>query len=268
MELIFFTKFLKSLNPQQIGEAAKRIGVDGVDLAVRDGYAVNPSNVSTALAPAMRTWRSQGVTVPMVTLEGGATDPSDPTLIAIFEACGAEGIGLIKLGYWHWGGSQPYWEGVASIRRALEGFTKLGERTGVCSLIHTHSGSCFGLNASAAMHLAHDFDPKHVGVYLDPGHLALCGEPLPMALAMVGSHLKMVGAKNARHERADGGKWRTVWTTLADGLVDWGGAVQTFARSGFEGPFSVHGEYSVTEETEGVLRLAAEDVALLRAAAG
>ena len=39
-----------------------------------------------------------------------------------------------------------------------------------------------GLNSSSVMNLVKGFDPKHVGVFSDPGHLSICGEPIEMAL--------------------------------------------------------------------------------------
>jgi sugar phosphate isomerase/epimerase len=265
MEVIFFTKFLKSLNPEQIGEAVRPLRVDGLDLAIRGGYTVNPSNVKTALAPALRVWADMGLSVPLATLEGGATNPDDPTVRTIFEACGNAGIPFVKLGYWGWRPGEAYWDGVRAIRKALEGFTALGEANGVCSLVHTHSGHCYGLNASAAMHLVDGFDPKRVGVYLDPAHLAADGEPLGMALSIVGDHLRLVGVKNVRYERTVDGHWRHVWSALDDGLVNWRNAVKRLAEVRFDGVLSLHGEYSASEETEAVLTMATADAVHLRA---
>lgn len=265
MEVIFFTKFLKALNPEQIGRAVQPLGVNGLDLAIRGGYTVNPSNVGAALTPAVRVWKDMGLSVPLATLEGGATNPDDSTVRAIFEACGKAGIPFIKLGYWGWRSGQRYWEGVQAIRKALEGFAALGEANGVCSLVHTHSGHCYGLNASAAMHLVDGFDPQRVGVYLDPAHLAADGEPLDMALDMVGDYLRLVGVKNVYYEKTSDGNWRHVWSTLADGLVNWKDAAKRFAAVGFDGAMSLHGEYSASEETETVLKMAAADAVHLRA---
>lgn len=265
MKVLYFTKFLKGKRPEQIGEAARRLGVDGLDLTIRAGHAVNPSNVQTALAPAVRLWKEMGLSVPLATLEGDATDPNEPTVRALFEACGNAGIPFLKLGYWTWRSGESYWEGVRAVRKALEGFAALGEAEGVCSLVHTHSGHCYGLNASSAMHLVEGFDPKRIGVYLDPAHLAANGEPLDMALSIVGDYLRLVAVKNVRYERTADGRWRHVWTTLDDGLVLWGDAVRQLRSVGFDGFLSLHGEYSASEETETVLRMAAKDAAHLRA---
>jgi sugar phosphate isomerase/epimerase len=271
MELIFFTKFLKGLGPSEIAETVRGLKFDGLDLAIRQGHFVNPSNVQESLPKAMETWRQSRLSVPMVSLETDSVDPKSSQVESIFEACGAEGIPSIKLGYWNWKPGQRYLDGVETIREALSEFQKLGEKYRVRSLVHTHSGSCYGLNASAAMQLVSGFDPQYVGVYLDPAHLAVSGENLPMALDIVGEHLKMVGVKNVRYQGSDakdGPRWKRQWCLLSEGLVNWPEALRLLSESGYDGPLSVHGEYSASQERSEVLKLVAQDMEYLRSRAG
>jgi sugar phosphate isomerase/epimerase len=269
VQLIFFTKFLKGLSVEETGARANALGFDGLDVAIRAGYCVNPDNVTDALPAAMAVWREQNLSVPLVTLEGGATDPNVPETRAIIEACGRAGIPNVKLGYWEWRPEQRYADGVATARNALARFERIGRDCGVRILVHTHSGACYGLNASAAAQLVQGFDPRYVGVYLDPAHLKLCGEPLPMALAIAQGYLAMVAAKNARYVWDEAhARWQSDWCLLREGLVNWPEAIATLREAGYDGPISVHGEYSATEQTDAVLERVAQEVALLRGALG
>ena len=45
MQFIYFTKTLKELAPLALVEFCKETGVDGLDLAVRPGYPIEPGNV-------------------------------------------------------------------------------------------------------------------------------------------------------------------------------------------------------------------------------
>jgi sugar phosphate isomerase/epimerase len=255
MQVIFFTKFLAGLSVEEVGKAVKDLGFDGLDLAIRNGQCVNPKNVTEVLPKALKYWKDMGLSVPMATLEANAVDPKDKEVEAIFEACGAAGIPYIKLGYWFWKPERHFEDGVENIRGALSVFKKMGEKYGVCSLVHTHSQAFYGSNASGAMILVKGFDPQYVGVYLDPAHLEMDGEPLPMALDMVRNYLKVIGVKNVRHERTpDGKKWRQWWCQLPEGLVDWAEALKVIKEAGFNGPLSVHGEYSFSEATDVVLK--------------
>lgn len=267
MQLIMFTKFFRGLSPDEIGDIAVRMGFDGLDVAVRDGQCVSPDNVTTAMPAALARWKAHGLSAPLVTLRTDAVDPAAPDVQAIFAACGAAGIPNIKLGYWNWPGQKPYWEEVDTIRRALDGFAALGKQHGVRSLVHTHSGCCFASNAAGAMHLVRGFDPRYVGVYLDPAHLALDGEHLPMALDMVGDYLSMIGVKNARCLPVENGQgWWTDFCLLADGLVDWSATVQLLHASGYDGPLSIHGEYTAIEDTATVMERVEVDMAHLKPA--
>ncbi len=158
MKLIFFTKSLKGMDIPTTGREVLGLGLEGLDLAVREGYCVNPDNVTSELPGAVKLWADMGLSVPMVTTPGDFTDPTPPVAERILAACGAAGIREIKLGYWRW--RQPgYWAQVDAIRAALDGFARLAEKHRVRVAVHTHSDAFFGLNASAAMHLVKGFDP-------------------------------------------------------------------------------------------------------------
>lgn len=53
MEIIRFTKFWAPLSIEQLGARAAALGYDGLDLVVREGYAINPANLTDALPRAL-----------------------------------------------------------------------------------------------------------------------------------------------------------------------------------------------------------------------
>ena len=54
MKLLLFCKFFPEKTVDQLIETAHELGIDGYDLAIRPGHAVNPDNVSDALPAAVR----------------------------------------------------------------------------------------------------------------------------------------------------------------------------------------------------------------------
>ncbi|MBA3709883.1 MAG: sugar phosphate isomerase/epimerase [Planctomycetes bacterium] len=266
--LLWFTKFLKGLDAERVGAAAARAGFDGLDLAIRPGQCVQPSDARRTLPEAMAVWRSQGLRVELATLPGDAIDPGDPDTRGTLEACADAGIRLVKLGYWTWQPGEDYWKRVDAITAALAGFEAIARRLGITVLVHTHSDRYYGANAAGAALLVRRFDPKHVGIYLDPCHLALDGEPLDLALAIAGGHLAMVAVKNAHllpaQRDAGGQRWTQDWCAASEGLVHWGDALRALDAVGYRGPLSLHGEYSQSEEREAVTRLVCEDLAFIR----
>lgn len=267
MKLILFTKIFQNCSVEELGQSAKGLGVDGLDLAVRRAQPVEPAHVATQLPAAVKYFEGLGLTVPMVTLEGSHTDPATDEIKSIYRACAESGIPFTKLGYWSFKPGDSYWDGLASIRTALGEFEKLSREYKVCSLLHTHAGSLYGNNVASTMMLANGFDPEHIGVYLDPGHQAFEGERGAVALAMAGKYLKMIGVKDARHTLLEeNGKrtWTQDWVPLGEGMVDWPAYLRLLKERGYSGPLSVHATYSAHRDKEGALRLAEQDLATLR----
>jgi len=265
MKPIFFTKSLLGMDIEATGHEAQAMGFDGLDLAVRPGYCVDPDNVAAILPQALRIWDDMGLCVPMVTTPGDFTDPAQPVAETILAACGRAGVHEIKLGYWQYK-APGYWDQVDTIRRALDGFARLAQKHGVRVAVHTHSGRFFGLNAAAVMHLVRGFDPQFVGVYLDPGHLAINGEPVPMAIDMVRDHLCLVAIKDMiyiRKEQDGQVSWRSTLVPLREGLVDWPGTMAALAAVGYDGPLTFHSEYHDVSLDE-LRALTRDDLAYIR----
>ncbi len=266
MQLIMFTKHLEGLDLPALIEALQRVGVDGADLCVRPGYPVNPENMATALPAAAKQFAAAGLSIPLVTTPGSLTRPDTDEAERFYAACGEAGVRHIKLGYWRWQPGMDYWAEVEKIRGWLGRFQELSAKTGVQTVVHTHSGTYMGLNASAVMTLVRDCDPQHVGVFLDPGHLAIDGEPIDMALNVVASHLSVMAFKDFVLERVwkEGALHMTkAVRKLGWGMVDWQTTLATLRATNFGGPVSIHSEYHEPAET--VIDLARADTRFVRA---
>lgn len=267
MELLLFTKIFAGCGIDEVGAAAVELGFDGLDLAVRQGQCIEPSEVVRRLPEALRVWRAKGLSVPMLTMEGDFTDPEAPGVEAIYRVCRDCGIPLVKLGYWRRRVGDNYWKVVEDIRTSLAGFAELGEKYGVCSLVHTHAGGHYGGNVASARQLVEGFDPEFVGLYIDPAHQALEGEPAGIALGIADTYLRMVGIKNVRYvakpaiERT---AWQSEWCLLNEGLVDWPQALSEIVKSGYSAPLSFHAIYSDHRDREGAMSQTRKDLQYLR----
>jgi len=196
MQFIMFTKHVQEYDLPKLVKALKSIGLDGADLCVRPGYPVTPENSLKMLPEAVKAFAAEGMKVPLITTPGNFRDPNDKLSETVFEACGKAGVKLIKLGYWVMEPTGDFWKLFAECRKALEGFAKLGKKYGVKAVMHTHSGAYMFLNASAAYQLADGIDPKEIGVFLDTGHLTMCGEPIHMAISIVKKYLSCFAFKD------------------------------------------------------------------------
>ena len=266
MKFIMFTKHLQGLDVPDIVEALQSVGVEGADLCVRPGYPVNPENVHTALPAVAKQFAAHGLSIPLVTTPGDFVRPEIDYAERLYAACGKAGVGHIKLGYWHWSPERDYWQDVEAIRAHLAGFQELSRRYGVQTCIHNHSGHSMGLNSSAVMHLVKGFDPRYIGVFADPGHLSIVGEPIEMALDIVREYLSVVSFKDLMRQRIlrDGQvTWRTHVVRLGHGFGDFPALLRTLQEMDFRGPVSFHSEYS-GEPVASVIDLARIDVRWIR----
>ena len=92
MKYVYFTKTLKALDLKGLIAFCKDVGLDGVDLAVRPGYPVNPDNMAKALPEAAKTLASEGLSIGIVTTETNLNDPASKVAKGLFEACAAAGV--------------------------------------------------------------------------------------------------------------------------------------------------------------------------------
>ena len=208
MQFVMFTKHLTGLSLEELIATLTDVGVAGADLAVRPGYPVNPDNMAGELPRAAQQFRAAGLEIPLVTAPTSLTSPASPGAEAFYAACGAAGVAHLKLGYWRWDPERRFRDQIAQIREWLATFQEWSRRYGVKTVVHNHSGTSLGMNSSQMMHLVQGFDPAHVGVFADPGHLAVCGEPIAMALDMVRDYLACVACKDLlRVALPEGGWW-------------------------------------------------------------
>jgi len=267
MQFLYFTKHWPAESIETLIGIAKKVDADGLDLAVRAGQAVNPENVKNALPDAVKKCQDNGISVGMVTMETKPTDPEDPTVEAVLAACGQGGVQLLKVGYFTHEPGRDYWKEIDRLRGVLEQLGKMAARHGVVACYHTHSGMFFGSNASGLMHLLRGQDPASLGAYIDVGHLALNGEPIPLALDIVRDYLRMVGVKSPMWESRREGE-RAVWNyrivPMFEGIVDCEQMFRELGRIGFDGPLTFHTEYEMPQDQ--LVEALAKEIAYCRRA--
>jgi len=263
MQFVFFTKNLSGRDMPAVADALRAMGADGADLVVRPGYAVEPANARERLPAAVKLLRDAGLVTPLCSAPTDLSNPDNPLAEQVVAACHDAGVPNLKIGYW---GFRPgdYEAQLASARRQVDGWAKLADRYGVRICLHTHSGAFLGCNASAMARLVAGSDPRHIGVYLDTGHLAVCGEPPDMACAIAARRLALVAAKDPLWVRGEAGRGaRPRFVPIGEGIVDWRGWLRALKAAGYSGPISVHAEFEASTPQQALERTG-RDIAWLR----
>jgi sugar phosphate isomerase/epimerase len=273
---MMFTKSLAPLSVPELGRAIADIGLDGVDLTVRPGGHVTPERADTNLPVAVAQLADCGLSVGLIT--SGITSAADPDARRVFEAAAASGVGELKLGYWMYTDYGTLAAAIDAAARQLDGLAALAERTGVRANIHIHSGPYLSALAPVVHRLLDGRDPRHVGAYVDPGHMMTEGGVTgwQMGLDLLAPWISLVAVKDKRWHPVDDNelgkpRWKTHNIPLDQGFVPWPDVFACLRRGGFDGWVSLHSEYQGPHSwrdlsTTEVLAQTAADFAYLRGA--
>ncbi len=251
MQFVRFTKFWEGLSVEQMGDRAATLGYDGLDLVVRDGYAVTPSNAAQGLPKAVRHLEGLGLTCPLVTADVSLTDATAKGAPRLFAAAADAGVTAIKLGYFVYEPGADFEAVWTRAKRSLSHFESLSQRTGVRSVYHTHNGLCLGSNCAGLRHLLEGFDPQLIQAYVDPGHLAVNGEDVRIGLPMLRDRLAVLAGKDADHAKglhsAEFAPFVDRFVPVGQGAAQWREAMGILIDWNWQGVVSVHTEYTADQ---------------------
>ncbi|MEM1558459.1 MAG: sugar phosphate isomerase/epimerase family protein [Candidatus Bathyarchaeia archaeon] len=242
MEIIVFAKMFQKLPLPEFASIMSEIGFEGVDLTVRPGGYIAPSEVEERLPEAVDLLKSKGLSVPMITTS--IVDAREPYAEETFKVASECGIKYLKLGYWLYEGFGKLKAQVEAVRRSLREIEKLSRKYNVTAAIHTHSGMFLTAEPAVVLEILRDFNPDYVGAYIDPGHMVVEGGLAGwlMGMDMLSERIRMVAVKDFAWIKR-GGSWNAVVVPLGEGLVPWRGVFEILKLIGFKGPVSIHCEY-------------------------
>lgn len=236
MRIAFSTIACPFYGPEQMAEAARAHGYDGVELYAAWGRTLTPDLLAAELARVRRALRG----VPIVCLNSFATlgqpDPveraaSEATLALAIELAAELECPLVKA----FGGDVP--DGVSREEVAATGAELLARasaragRLGVTCVVETHDGFCRGRDLAALLALA---PPAATGALWDVHHPVRMGEAVEETDDAIGERVAHVHVKDAV---ASGAGWR--FTALGEGALPIPELLTKLAGRGFDGAVSV-----------------------------
>jgi len=270
-ELIAFCKWCQGLPLPELAQNLKSLGFDGVDLPCRPGAPVTHANGPEKLAEAKRVFEDHGLKlsrlVTSLTEANGETE-------RLLEAIKGVGVERIRIGGYAVRGDDDALQVLDAARRKLEALEPLMKKHGVKGGIQNHSGATLDVNISSCLLMLQDRDPEWLGVQCDPGHLTISGEPIKLAIGLLGPRLQSVNLKSPRQEyciNPGTGRlsYRPIWVPLRDGMLDTAAVLSALRDAGYTEPISIHAEYRcyfymVEHDLEATNKLVAEDVRYVR----
>jgi sugar phosphate isomerase/epimerase len=235
--IALFPKFLASLAPDALAEAALRAGVDTVKLVVREGFWVRTERIAQEAPPFIGAMARHGIRVEHAsTMWPAAEVAADPERLRLLAA---NGIRTVRIGHFP---LAP--DPLVALRQAREELARVAEaagRAGIQVLYQLHHRALVS-SASAAAALVEGLDPRCLALQLDPGNQHCEGwEDFAYQLDLLGPHVGAVAVKDLRWVRdearagATGKGWRTEFCALDEGLIDWHAIAGALSARGFGG---------------------------------
>lgn len=236
-----FSKHLQFLDYAQLAKKCKELGLDGIDLTVREGGHVAPDKLDSDLPKAVDVIRSEGLELAMITtrLNNGA----DPDARPILEAAAKHRIPYVRVGgHMYKEGANPI-EQLKTFTEEVRGLAKIAEECEVTLGYHNHSGyENFAGPIWDLYRMIEEVASPRFGSNFDAGHAVVeggFGAYRTNALLMA-SHIKMMAVKDFVWE-----KKTPKWVPLGQGVVPTAEILKIAREAGFAGPISLHFEYKV-----------------------
>ncbi|MGJ3244274.1 MAG: sugar phosphate isomerase/epimerase family protein [Opitutales bacterium] len=261
-----FPKFQKDLSLPDLAAWAVGVGLDGINIVLREGYWTPPAQLAETLPVFLKTLTDAGLQVPFCTagLQPKAL-VEDPGLLRILAD---HGVPAFRLAYIR-GDDDP--RGLLrEARQDLEALVPVLQAIGIKAVHQVHHGTLIS-SAFAAWHLIEGLPADAIGVELDPGNQAWEGfEAWGKSARLLGEHLCAVGVKDVLWRREsepdpdDPRKgWRQDWALLEDGVVDWQALIDALRSIAFAGPLVLMPHYH-PDNPEGQTAGIRRDVAYLK----
>lgn len=257
-----FSKHLQYLSDyDKLAEECSRLGLDGVDLTVRDEGHVLPQRVTEDLPRAVAAIRAQGLEVPMITTR--LKDGTEPEARPILEAAAEQGIKYVRIGGHKYSPQGNPLQRLDACARDMQALVSLLDEFDLYAGYHNHSGE---LNVGAPVWDLHYLFGKigspRIGSNYDIGHAMVEGSygdwqittRLMAPLAKMASIKDFVWKGNA-----------PAWIPLGEGIVPLAPMLRILREANFAGPVSMHFEYKI-ERDESTPEHIAADLKMLRSA--
>ncbi len=246
-KVIVFSKYLQNLNWNDLAITCKNLGLDGIDLTVRDGGHVIPEKVEEDLPKVVDIFQKHNLDVVMVTTR--LLSAEDTYAEKILKTAGMLKIPYARIGYHQYKEKLDIKEQIQNVKKDLQGLTTLAEKYNVILGYHNHSGlHNFGGPIWDLISVFQEINSPYLGSNFDIGHVkaeGFGGAWKANTIAML-PWIRMVAVKDFIVE-----KNKIVWVPLGKGWVPVKELLDIILKQGnFKGPISIQMEYETKTEIE------------------
>lgn len=141
-----FPKFYQSYSIEQLADLAREVGLDTLNVVVREGYAVEPDTLAEDLPRYVDRMRELGLETSFATTSFHPKHLIEDT--SILAAFADNGVTDVRMGYYKINPDTPLTDQIDRARRQLTETAEQCERHGIRVVYQVHHGTLF-TNASS-----------------------------------------------------------------------------------------------------------------------
>ena len=235
--IIMFTKPWMNESLESLADFVAGLGIDGIELPIRDGYQVTPENIVQTLPKAQQIFKERELVISSI---AGSIDER------IIGCMGDSGISLLRVCE-SIDMSIGYFASVRNIRDKIISQQTALRSNKVVVGVQNHYGYMIA-SAIGLHHLIDEIPADIAGGVLDFAHCGLDGEPVDMALDILKDRLVLANFKSAFRKRVNGpdeieAEWQVLWSTSGNSTYSWKSAISELVKIGYTGDLCLPAEY-------------------------
>lgn len=228
----------------EMAAMAKDLGLDAIDLTVRQGGHVEPERVDQDLPRAQEQIRAAGLELAMITTD--IRDLRTPFAEPVLRTAARLGITRYRWNNFTWKQGVPLPDQLDEIKPRVRELAAFNQELGLTAMYHNHSGS--GRVGEAVWDLwmlVSDFSGDQVGMNFDVAHATIEGGlgGWGHSWELMREYVRGVAIKDFQWARNSKGDWAVRWMPLGEGMTPLKKFAGLVKQSGFRGPVQLHCEY-------------------------
>ena len=248
-----FSKSLHWLGADRLGQFAKEVGFDGVDLTVRPAGHVEPANVERDLPVMVKSIEASGLKVYSIVT---AIDDADSAAAArILRTASSLGITHYRMNWINYDASITVSANLERMKKRFAALEKLNRQYNIHGAYQNHAGLSFGASVWDLYSVLKEFDPTYIGCQFDVRHAMVEGfSSWVNDFTVIAPFIKCYNVKDFKWSSADGIQ-KAESVALGAGVVDFKKFFSLVRQYNITGPVSLHFEYALGGAESGAVKI-------------
>ena len=260
--LRLFSKPIDNYDFGFICECTAKSGIGGLDLTLRPGGKVEPSEVEEKLPKLVEEAKKYNLALDMMV--SGIVTASDPLTEKVLKTASSLGVKHYRLGYYEFDNKAGIWESLQKHKASLKEVVALNKKYSIHGGYQNHAGTRVGGPVWDLYELLRDFPPEYAGCQYDVRHAMVEGaNAWIVGMRLLAPFIKTLAIKDFTWMTVSG-KPRAVTVPMGEGMVNWDLFFKTVKELNVSGPMTLHVEYPLLEKSEAQLPLIQQQEIIVR----